>query len=63
MEKSFLCGYLTIKNLTAACPVMTTFFEAEIIGKDHSFYTNKWKATEDLDLSHWVAILSFAEQI
>lgn len=39
---SFLCGYLTIHNLTESYPNLTTFFEAEIIGPKYSFITGKW---------------------
>lgn len=35
-------GYLTIENLTLNYPSLTTFFEAEIIGKKYGFLTRKW---------------------
>lgn len=35
-------GYLTIENLTANYPSLTTFFEAEIIGRKYGFLTRKW---------------------
>lgn len=50
---SYLCGYLTIYNLTKSHPSLTTFFEGEIISAQHPFHTRKWDATEEIDLSHW----------
>jgi len=58
-DNSFLCGDLTIHNLTPQFPTMTTFFEAEIIGDKHSFVTNKWEADEHVDLQHWTQFSSF----
>lgn len=54
LEKSFLCGFLTIENLTDACPAVSTYFEAEIIGPHHSFYTGKWNSSPSIDIQHWV---------
>ena len=45
-EQSFLCGYLSISGLTEEYPVLTTFFEGEIIGPRYSFLTRKWDADE-----------------
>jgi len=42
IRESFLCGYLNIQGLTEEYPSLTTFFEAEIIGKNHRFHTRKW---------------------
>uniref|UniRef100_UPI00358DFC2E glucose-induced degradation protein 4 homolog n=1 Tax=Myxine glutinosa TaxID=7769 RepID=UPI00358DFC2E len=53
MEKSFLCGYLKIKGLTEEFPVLTTFFDGEIISKSRPFLTRKWDADEDVDRKHW----------
>ncbi|EDV28268.1 uncharacterized protein TRIADDRAFT_53720 [Trichoplax adhaerens] len=53
MENSFICGYLTIKNLTDEYPYLTTFFDGEIIGKKYPFHTRKWDADEDVDRKHW----------
>jgi hypothetical protein len=50
-----LCGYLHIKGLTEQFPELTTFFDAEIIGPDYSFLTNKWDANEATDEEHWVS--------
>jgi hypothetical protein len=40
-------GYLTIENLTANYPSLTTFFEAEIIGNKYGFLTRKWVIFQD----------------
>lgn len=53
MDASHLGGYLTICGLTKEWPELTTYFEAEIIGSEYSFITNKWDATEADDLKHW----------
>ncbi|KNC87347.1 hypothetical protein SARC_00537 [Sphaeroforma arctica JP610] len=34
-------------------PLLTTFFEAEIVGRKYSFLTNKWEADEAVDRQHW----------
>ncbi|CAG8645213.1 7271_t:CDS:2 [Ambispora leptoticha] len=53
LAESFLCGYLHIKGLTEDYPELTTFFEAEIIGRKYSFLTKKWDANEKIDNQHW----------
>eukprot|EP01132_Coremiostelium_polycephalum_P002681 gene2681-3326_t len=52
-QNSVLSGYLTISGLTEKYPVLTTFFEAEIIGDKYSFLTRKWDADENVDKEHW----------
>lgn len=42
IRESHFSGYLTIEGLTDEYPSLTTFFEAEIIGKQHRFQTRKW---------------------
>lgn len=42
INESHLSGYLTIEGLTDEYPSLTTFFEAEIIGRHHRFQTRKW---------------------
>ncbi|XP_065826639.1 glucose-induced degradation protein 4 homolog [Oscarella lobularis] len=59
LEHDFLCGYLKIKNLVEDFPVMTTFFEGEIIGDKHPFLTRKWEADEEVDKKHWSKFSSF----
>jgi glucose-induced degradation protein 4 len=55
MENSFLCGYLNIQKLAAAHPILTTYFEGEIIGSKYGFVTQhpEWKADKDKDMEHW----------
>jgi hypothetical protein len=53
LSDSFLCGYLRIEHLTEEFPVITTFFEADIIGEKYSFLTRKWDTNEEVDRKHW----------
>lgn len=53
-ENSYLCGYLKITGLTFEYPMLTTFFDGEIISKKYPFLTRKWDADEDVDRKHWV---------
>lgn len=54
MNNSYLCGYLKIKGLTEEFPMLTTFFDGEIISARYPFLTRKWDADEDVDRKHWV---------
>ena len=54
LGQAALCGYLTIRNLTAEHPSLTTFFEAEVVGPRAGFLTRRWDATPDTDLRHWL---------
>jgi len=60
VEKSCLSGYLTITGLTKEYNILTTFFEAEIIGEKHHFLTRKWDADESKDRGHWGKFPGFA---
>ena len=55
MNNAYLCGYLKIAGLTEEYPTLTTFFDGEIISKQHPFLTRKWDADEDVDRKHWVS--------
>ncbi|KAL7751998.1 hypothetical protein RI367_002526 [Sorochytrium milnesiophthora] len=59
LSSGTLCGYLTIHGLAVAHPVITTYFDAEIIGKRHSFLTRRWGADEQLDRDHWMKFFPF----
>ncbi|RHZ45285.1 hypothetical protein Glove_682g11 [Diversispora epigaea] len=59
LSESFLCGYLHIKGLTEDYPDLTTFFEAEIIGRKYSFLTKKWDADDKIDVQHWTKFSAF----
>lgn len=52
-------GYLKICGLTDECPEITTYFDGEIIGPHYKFATNKWNATVDDDMKHWVRLFLF----
>lgn len=56
-ENSYLCGYLKITGLTFEYPMLTTFFDGEIISKKYPFLTRKWDADEDVDRKHWVSVI------
>jgi len=60
LDRSFLCGYLKISGLTDEFPVLTTFFEAEVVGLQHSFITGKWDANEQTDREHWGKFNAFS---
>jgi len=59
LSESFLCGYLHIQGLTEDYPELTTFFEAEIIGRKYSFLTKKWDADDKVDIQHWTRFQAF----
>jgi len=59
LDQDYLCGYLTIKGLTLDYPILTTYFEADIIGNAHRFLTQKWQANFDTDLKHWSKFKEF----
>jgi len=61
VERSVLSGYLTIHDLTKDYPVLTTFFDAEIVGDTYSFLTRKWDADEKIDREHWGKFPAFKE--
>jgi len=54
LDESYLCGYLTIHGLAEQYPHLTTFFDAEIVGKKYTFLTNNWAADKTVDFDHWV---------
>ncbi|KAJ3288667.1 GID complex subunit 4, VID24 [Rhizoclosmatium sp. JEL0117] len=60
LSQSYLCGYLNIQGLTEEFPELCTFFEAEIIGHQHSFLTRKWDADEKTDRLHWTRFPNFS---
>lgn len=59
IQNSFACGYIRIQGLTDECSELTTCFEAEIIGKKHSFLTSKWDADSKIDEQHWTKFPGF----
>lgn len=61
IPQSFLCGYLRIQGLTEDHPSLTTYFEGELIGTNHTFITKHpdWGATEKIDQSHWERFTAF----
>lgn len=59
-ENGYVCGYLKIKGLTEEYPTLTTFFDGEIISRQHPFLTRKWDADEEVDKKHWNKFKAFA---
>lgn len=61
VSKSILSGYLCIYGLTAELPMLTTYFEGEIISPSFSFETRRpsWKADWEQDLIHWRKFMPF----
>jgi hypothetical protein len=57
--------YLTLRlsPQTQEFPVLTTFFEAEIIGSKHSFETAKWSASHETDQRHWGKFQAFNQHM
>jgi len=60
VQSSHICGYLTINGLTDDHPMITTFFEGEIISRKNPFLTRKWDADEEVDKKHWAKFSTFA---
>ncbi|KIK19387.1 hypothetical protein PISMIDRAFT_629406 [Pisolithus microcarpus 441] len=56
---SFLCGYLCIHGVTEDWPELTTYFDGEIMGNWHGFLTQKWEASEQVDMLHWQRFPAF----
>lgn len=61
MNESFLCGYLRIQGLTEDHPMLTTYFEGEMVGPKYSFFTRRaeWSTTDQNDMSHWGRFQAF----
>lgn len=53
LERSYICGYLGITGLIDEYPILSTFFDAEIISQRYPFLTRKWEADEEVDRQHW----------
>lgn len=55
LAKSELSGYLKIQGLTEDYPEIITFFKAEIVGPNYSFYTShdSWGSSKKNDIQHW----------
>lgn len=57
-------GYLSIYNLTPQYPVLTTYFDAELInGGKHAFLTDRWSAEKAIDMRHWSRFPHFARHL
>ncbi|KAI8868234.1 hypothetical protein GQ42DRAFT_125554, partial [Ramicandelaber brevisporus] len=61
LADSTLTGYLTIYGLARSGEPMQTFFDAEIIGSNHSFITREWGASAEIDLQYWQTFPEFEQ--
>ena len=64
LAEDYLCGYLTIENLTAEYPTLTTLFEAEVIGPESKskFRTgHRWRTSAHIDFEHWTKFPAFQD--
>lgn len=63
LNNSELSGLLTIHGLTESYPLITTFFNGEIIGPNYSFITgqdrNNWGSNLRNDIQHWSRFTPF----
>jgi glucose-induced degradation protein 4 len=60
---NFISLLLRLFPQTQEFPVLTTFFEAEIIGPKYSFETNKWAASHETDQRHWSKFQAFNQHM
>ncbi|KAK2972328.1 hypothetical protein RJ640_014386 [Escallonia rubra] len=61
LDHGYLCGTMEALNVPMADTPVVTFWEGEIVDtKNHTFFTNKWKATSEVDIEHWTKFPSFA---
>ncbi|KAL5505079.1 hypothetical protein ACEPAH_7742 [Sanghuangporus vaninii] len=61
IDASFLCGHLSIHGLTDNHPVVTTYFDAQIIGTRFGFDTKDWVTSRQDDIVHWSRFKGFHE--
>ncbi|CAI9287546.1 hypothetical protein Lser_V15G26005 [Lactuca serriola] len=61
LDHGYLCGTMEALNVPMADTPVVTFWEGEIVDtKNHTFFTNKWKATSEVDIEHWTKFPSFS---
>lgn len=63
MHNTSISGLLTIHHLTETHPVLTTYFDGEIIGKKHSFVTKskEYESSVRNDIQHWARFTSWRD--
>lgn len=64
LRQDYLCGYLTIDELTDQYPRLTTYFDGYVIAGltgNHSFVTRGWGADETVDVEHWRKFAPFRQ--
>ncbi|XP_076925170.1 uncharacterized protein LOC143587894 [Bidens hawaiensis] len=61
LKHGYLCGTMEALNVPMADTPVVTFWEGEIVDtKNYTFFTNKWKATSEVDIDHWTKFPSFS---
>nr|XP_043610563.1 glucose-induced degradation protein 4 homolog [Erigeron canadensis] len=61
LNHGYLCGTMEALNVPMADTPVVTFWEGEIVDtKNYTFFTNKWKATSEVDIDHWTKFPSFS---
>ncbi|KAM5560185.1 hypothetical protein ABKV19_021379 [Rosa sericea] len=61
LENGYLCGTMEALNVPMADTPVVTFWEGEIVDtKNYTFFTEKWEATQDVDIRHWTKFPSFS---
>ncbi|GAX79125.1 hypothetical protein CEUSTIGMA_g6565.t1 [Chlamydomonas eustigma] len=54
LSKGYVCGVMEATNIPQAASTVVTFWEGEVVDNmHHTFFTQKWGATRDIDLKHW----------
>eukprot|EP01135_Chromosphaera_perkinsii_P006250 Nk52_evm11s470 gene=Nk52_evmTU11s470 len=65
-ETGLICGTMEAQYLNAGVDEIScasSFWEGHIIdNKQHSFFTNQWEATHEIDVYHWCKFKKFAKQ-
>ncbi|OIR58029.1 MAG: cytoplasmic vesicle protein, Vid24 family [Amphiamblys sp. WSBS2006] len=60
-ERQCLAGYFEIKRHRKDRPILTTFFDGEVIGDRHKFETGRWGSTVSQDKKGWEMFAEFEE--
>ncbi|KAK9069311.1 hypothetical protein SSX86_013427 [Deinandra increscens subsp. villosa] len=61
LNHGYVCGTMEALNVPMADTPVVTFWEGEIVDtKNYTFFTNKWKATSEVDIDHWTKFPSFS---
>lgn len=53
LSQGYVNGTLTITGLTESHPEIVTFFKGELISENHSFITEDYDTSAEIDYAHW----------